>query len=145
MSRNQVATRLTAKVSRRWLGGSTISAEVQRGDAPDEYTSPAFRSHTITLMLFRNALKEELSLIGSVGWGPECNQLRDDMQAVEPPMTNPVQMIMFDRKLRSKGCDPNAAPKEFRIASNKLRPLPTESVSGGGTGQISAPQKESLR
>lgn len=61
MSGNQVATRMTAMLEPLDGGRRTrVTADVARGDAPDDFVSPAFRSEGITMGLFSLALEGEL-------------------------------------------------------------------------------------
>lgn len=59
MSGEKVAIRMTA-VIKGSKDGSRVTAFVERGDAPDELVSPAFRSTGITMGLFGSALDDEL-------------------------------------------------------------------------------------
>ena len=61
MSGNQVATRMIAILEPLDGGRRTrVTATVERGDAPDDFVSPAFRSEGVTLGLFSLALDDEL-------------------------------------------------------------------------------------
>ena len=42
-------------------GRSKVVARVERGNAPDDFTAPAFRSESTTMMLFSMALEDELN------------------------------------------------------------------------------------
>jgi hypothetical protein len=59
MSGDKVAIRMTAVVKGS-KAGSRVTAFVERGNAPDELVSPAFRSTGITMGLFGSALDDEL-------------------------------------------------------------------------------------
>jgi hypothetical protein len=59
MSGDKVAIRMTAIVKGA-KDGSRVTAFVERGDAPDDLVSPAFRSTGITMGLFGSALDDEL-------------------------------------------------------------------------------------
>ena len=62
MSGDRVATRMTATLEPLDGGARTrVTATVERGDAPDELVSPAFRSTGLTLGLFSSALEDELN------------------------------------------------------------------------------------
>ena len=62
MSGNRVATRMTAMLEPLDGGARTrVTAAVERGDAPDDFVSPAFRSEGITLGLFTMAIEGELN------------------------------------------------------------------------------------
>jgi len=61
MSGDQVATRMTAFLTPLDGGRRTrVTAEVERGDAPDELVSPAFRTESLTYALFASALGDEI-------------------------------------------------------------------------------------
>jgi hypothetical protein len=61
MSNDRVATRMTAYLEPIDGGRATrVTAEVERGDAPDALVSPAFRSESLTYALFTSALGDEL-------------------------------------------------------------------------------------
>lgn len=61
MSGDRVATRMTAFLEPIDDGQRTrVTAAVERGDAPDDFVSPAFRSTGITMGLFAMALEGEL-------------------------------------------------------------------------------------
>lgn len=62
LSGNQVATRMIATLEPLDGGRRTrVTARVERGDAPDDFVSPAFRSEGITMGLFSLALEGELN------------------------------------------------------------------------------------
>lgn len=62
MSGKQVATKMTATFTPIDGGKQTrVEASVERGDAPDDFVSPAFRSKGLTLALFSMALEGELN------------------------------------------------------------------------------------
>ena len=125
MSGDQVATTMTATVSENWMGKTSIETHVERGDAPDQVTSPAFRSESMTQALFKNAISDQLALIGSVGWGPECNELRDEIVHGEGGvMENPLKLATFQGELRDLGCDVNAEPKGFKHVTETSGPDP---------------------
>lgn len=61
MSGDKVATTMTATLTPLDNGaGTRVTASVSRGDAPDDFVSPAFRSKGVTLGLFGMALEAEL-------------------------------------------------------------------------------------
>lgn len=62
MSGKQVATKMTATFTPLDGGKQTrVVASVERGDAPDDFVSPAFRSKGLTLALFSMALEGEFN------------------------------------------------------------------------------------
>jgi hypothetical protein len=62
MSGDKVAVTMTADVTPLDGGKrSRVTAHVARGDAPDDFVSPAFRSTGLTMGLFAMALEDELN------------------------------------------------------------------------------------
>ena len=124
----QVATRMTA-----WLepvdGGTRtrVTTSVERGPAPDDYVSPAFRSKGVTLALFSTLLEDQLDqLVFKVGpWGPHCDAVMERFEArnianggLHQPsgLTDAVagtakaamSISMLDKELKAAGCPANA-------------------------------------
>ncbi len=60
-SGNDVATTMFVDVKDLGDGRSKVVARVERGNAPDDFTAPAFRSESTTMMLFSMALEDELN------------------------------------------------------------------------------------
>lgn len=63
MSGQQIATQMTAILEPLDGGRTKVSAVVERGDAPDDFTSPAFRSEALTMALFAMVLEDELNAL----------------------------------------------------------------------------------
>lgn len=63
MSGDKVATRMIAEIKLIDATHTEVTARVERGDAPDDLVSPAFRSKGITLGLFGLALEDELNAL----------------------------------------------------------------------------------
>ena len=128
MAQGRVAIRMTA-----WLepvdGGrrTKVTASVERGPAPDDYVSPAFRSTGITLGLFSAMLEDEIDdLVFRIGpWGPHCDAVmaRFEMrnlanggmhqptsltEAVAGTAKAVMSISALDKELKSIGCPPNA-------------------------------------
>jgi hypothetical protein len=61
MSGDKVATRMIADVVAIDATHARVVARIERGDAPDDFVSPAFRSHGITMALFGMALEDQLN------------------------------------------------------------------------------------
>jgi hypothetical protein len=62
MSGDKVATRMIATLEPIDSGRQTrVSTAVERGDAPDDFVSPAFRSKGLTMALFGMAIESELN------------------------------------------------------------------------------------
>jgi len=128
MSGSQVATTMTATFEPDGEGRTRISAWVERGDAPEAQTSPAFRSEGLTLALFSAALDTEIDEMTAIGWGPECDGIRDELlgptalasegMAMEAADTLPERMVAvggaaagiarIHRQLLERGCNPDA-------------------------------------
>lgn len=61
MSGQQIATQMTAIFEPIDAGHTRVTAVIERGDAPDDFTSPAFRSEGLTMGLFAMVLEDELN------------------------------------------------------------------------------------
>lgn len=81
MSGNQVATRMIADFKAIDSTHTKVTAHVERGDAPDDFVSPAFRSKGVTLGLFSMALEGELNeLTGPATDVAGCERLMEGLQ-----------------------------------------------------------------
>lgn len=93
MSGDKVATVMTAELEPLDDGARTrVTAHVERGDAPDDFVSPAFRSTGITLGLFISALEGELNELvqPATGDARKCLDLRNGaMGGVDSPRPGP--------------------------------------------------------
>jgi hypothetical protein len=127
MSGQQVATKMTAFLEPLDGGARTrVTATVERGDAPDDFVSPAFRSEGITLGLFRLALEgelNELTLPQQRKSVAECEEMMATMLMASAPalvsrpenltqgVGNGAQMVVrlhaIEAELRRQGCDTN--------------------------------------
>lgn len=141
MAGDKVATRMIAKLEPIKDGAATrITASVERGDAPEDITSPAFRSEKITLGLFAAALETRINRL-TLGWSAKCDQLMaefmkggspgsDDRTTLGTAIGSTSRDIMrigaFDTKLRAAGCDPaqRSQGAAFLPASDTLREAP---------------------
>ena len=126
MAKGEVAVRMTA-----WLkpidGGARtrVTTSYQRGPAPDDYVSPAFRSKGITLGLFSAMLEDELdNLVFNVGaWGPHCDAVMANFetrnlgnfeqhhpqnlkQGIAGTAKAVMSISMLDKELKAAGCPP---------------------------------------
>jgi hypothetical protein len=119
-SGDAVAVRLIAHLEPIDGGAKThVTAEVERGDAPDDALSPAFRSTSTTLQLFGLVLEDELNaLTRTAGLSPqECQQLAEKLFEANSFALNQRQagfggaaksamtLNAIDQELKSKGCD----------------------------------------
>lgn len=126
LSRDQVATRMTAFVEPLDGGRRTrVTAEVERGDAPDEFVSPAFRSEGLTLGLFAVALESELGALTAPPRASEatCRAVMARLEADGEAM-GPIRRARATRvRLRRAGCDTDggfANDRTFRPVSNRM-------------------------
>lgn len=157
MSGQQVATNMTAKFEA--IDGDTrtrVTASVVRGDAPDDFVSPAFRSTGVTLGLFSMALETELDELTLPAGGsqakcqaimeefeddgmnrvlaqsrdPEQQRQQTDVQRIKQGFGDVSKTVMrlnaMDMKLRRAGCDTNN--RSFEPVSNTMG----AGSSGGG-------------
>jgi hypothetical protein len=151
MSRNDVAVRLIAHLEPVDGGKRTkVTASVERGNAPDDFVAPAFRSAGITLGLFGIVLDSELDeLVAPPAADPAtCQQIMDDFAASNfadadlqtrdslsdafgDTAKTAMKLGQLESRLKSAGCPTNSAGGDFRPVSNEMK------MSDGGG---SAPQ-----
>lgn len=140
MSGDKVATRMIAHLVPLDGGARTrVTAEVERGDAPDDFVSPAFRSTGITLGLFRLALEDELNQLVAPPRHSEseCRELMERLLQANAPgvadrpdnlagaMGGTARTIValgaVEGELRRQGCDTSArAGEPFAPVSNEM-------------------------
>jgi len=138
MSGDQVATRMIAKFTPEDQGRKTlVSASVERGDAPDDFVSPAFRSKGITMGLFAMALEAELNELTLPASDPEkCKELfaklgeerptedalhQDDLKDAMGDMAIATMRLQAqEAELRRRGCNTNPDPA-FHSVQSKMR------------------------
>lgn len=140
MSGNQVATRMIAHVEPLDGGRrSRVTAEVVRGEAPDERVAPAFRSNGVTLGLFSAALRDELGTATSPPRKSleECRQLEIQLLDANPPTDNGMEAMRaihrMSRELRSQGCNPGEAVRlngPMPEASERMGAAPPHAARG---------------
>jgi len=150
LSGAEVATTMTATFEPVGDGTETrIAAFVTRGDAPDERTSPAFRSEGLTLGLFEAALDSEIAEMLAPGdWGPECDAIQEElMLELEPhgeamatadSVTEGIVAVggaaaglaQVRRELIARGCNPDAPNP--RAGPDGFAPVSDEMGRGGG-------------
>lgn len=137
-SRDKVATRMIAHLEPLDGGRRTrLTAEVVRGDAPDELIAPAFRSTGVTLGLFAAALGDEIDDLLSPPRlsRAECVRLEEELLLANAPVDgNPAGAITAvartGRELRRRGCDTRSRANEpFRPISNRMGDPPPEGTS----------------
>jgi hypothetical protein len=157
MSGDKVATAMTATFAPADGGKATrVVASVQRGDAPDDFVSPAFRSSGLTMRLFGMALEGELNeLTAPPPADPaRCDEIRNDMmlgnmaavggrpdnlqQAVGGTAKAVMRIAATAQQLRAAGCDTDSNQREFKGVSNAMgsgdmsgdaRPVHSDEVS----------------
>lgn len=148
MSGNQVATRMIAHLEPLDGGRRTrVTAEVARGDAPDDFVSPAFRSKGLTMGLFSMALEGELDELTSPHGDPEhCRRLMDQMtqeneaahinqrpetlrQAAGTAAQVIIRLNAMHDQLRRNGCLNLQNGNNFSPVSNRMGPARAGGVS----------------
>lgn len=139
MSGDKVATSMTALLAPIDGGkGTRVTTSVQRGDAPDDVVSPAFRSEGLTMGLFGMALEGELNaLTAPVADLAKCQKIMNGMmagnmaagigerpnnltQAVGNTAKTVMQIAATGAQLRQAGC-PEAKGGEFESVSDVMR------------------------
>lgn len=134
MSGKQVAMKMTATFEPLDNGSKTrVRASVERGDAPDDFVSPAFRSKSITMGLFSMALEGELNKLASTTarYDPaKCQALmrqfeqgnlasgmtdRPDnlSQAMGQTSKAMMRIAAMEAELRRNGCPTDKSPSGF--------------------------------
>jgi hypothetical protein len=144
MSGDKVATRMFADLTPVDDGKRTkVTARVERGDAPDDLVSPAFRSTGITVGLFSMALEDELNdLTRPVAASAErCQEMVEEWRlrgaretmdngvparpenlqaAFGETARNIVKLNAMEQKLRAAGCD-TSDRGEFRPVEQRMK------------------------
>ena len=120
MSGKDVAVRMIAHLEPVEGGAKTrVTAEVQRGNAPDDFVAPAFRSKGITLGLFSVVLEDELDDLVRPKTGitkAECQELAEKLMAANAPeggyqtgfagvARTAMTLSAVEQELKAKGCD----------------------------------------
>jgi len=125
MSGNQVAMTLIAHLEPIDGGKRTyVTASVERGDAPDDFVSPAFRSEGVTMGLFTMALEDELNdltrvMTASAGDCRELLERFEESNLADPDMHSQkglkdamtdvaktsMKMQAYQAEARRLGCD----------------------------------------
>ena len=132
LSGDKVATRMTAFLEPLDGGARTrVTAAVERGDAPDDFVSPAFRSEGVTLGLFTMALEGELNSMTAVAskTPAQCQQLMQQLLmansgGLDPTpdnlrqgIGNGAQTVMrihaVEAELRRQGCASIGTEQDF--------------------------------
>jgi len=158
LSGSEIATTMTATFEPVGEGRTRIAAWVERGDAPDERTSPAFRSEGLTFALFQSALNAEINEISAGGWRPECDAIRDELMLDLAPEAAAmekagsvtdgivavggaaVRLAGVRRELVARGCNPNA-PDPAAGPDGFVRVRDTMGGRGGSGGGFSSDEE----
>lgn len=113
-----------------------VTPSIERGPAPDEFVSPAFRDRGVTMGLFQSALQAELDEMNAPGWDPHCDELRDQLFATaDGGLPNDVglgpqaiaKLHKINRELLAAGCNPDKAPgagEGFRRVESQMDDVP---------------------
>lgn len=148
MSGNEVATRMTAHLEPLDGGARTrVTATVERGDAPDERTSPAFRSEGLTMGLFASALQDELDRLEAPPQATAqfCRDLEQRLLAQNGPTQNGVAAIarvhQMGAEMRRNGCplDGPGGGEDFQPVRSQMGPATPDT---GGWGNPSTPRPD---
>jgi hypothetical protein len=134
MSGNKVAVRMIAHLTPADGGQHTkVTADVERGDAPDDLIAPAFRSTGLTRSLFGMVLDQELDelTVPTTADPATCQKILDDFEASAPPpqqqtgfggvARTALKLSALEGRLKSAGCPTN--PGKFEA--------PSQMMSGG--------------
>lgn len=141
MSGDKVATTMTAEFQPLDGGKTRVTAHVERGDAPDDFVSPAFRSNSVTLGLFSMALESELNdLTRPVAASAEaCAKLVEDFHdgnlanglnerpdglkgAVGQVGKSVIRLQAFDAEQRRMGCGQSGGEPPFAMMREEMKP-----------------------
>lgn len=130
MANGQVAVKMTAWLKPIDDGKRTkVTATVERGNAPDDYVAPAFRSEGLTMGLFSMVLEEEIDklVFPPKEWTSECDEIVARFEARQSMNVDPQSMSQamgqtakaamtlgqLDKDLKAAGCPSNRNNGEF--------------------------------
>jgi hypothetical protein len=121
-SGDKVAVKLIAHLIPTDGGKHTeVTAEVQRGDAPDDIVAPAFRSTSITRSLFGMVLDQELDkmTVTQTADSDTCQKILADFTASAPPpdeqsgfggvAKTSLRLSALESQLKAAGCPTDSA------------------------------------
>jgi len=130
-SGNDVAMTMTAILTPVDNGARTrVTAMVERGNAPDDFVSPAFRSEGVTLGLFSMALEDELNkaTLAMASDPQTCRALLDEFQR-----SNMATPDLHDRRnLRDSIGDVAKISMKMQAYQAQARKLGCEEYFGAG-------------
>ena len=142
MSGNEVATRMTAHLEPLDGGARTrVTATVERGTAPDERTSPAFRSEGLTMGLFASALQDELDQLEAPPQATAafCADLEQRLLMQGAPAEGVAAIARVHQmaaEMRRNGCslDGPGGGENFQPVSNRMGAAPPSAAGWGSPG-----------
>ena len=153
-SGDKVAVRMIAHLEPVAGGRQTrVTAKVERGDAPDDFVAPAFRSKGLTLGLFSMVLEDELDDLvrpaGSLS-ADECRELAEKLlSANAPPIEQQsgfggvartaMTLGAVESELKFRGCD-TGFKSEFAPVSSQMSD--DGGAAGGGDYQAGRPMTD---
>ena len=118
MSGKDVAVRMIAHLEPVEGGKKTrVTADVERGNAPDDLVAPAFRSTGVTLGLFSMVLEDELDDLTRPAMtdAAACRKIIERFEAREPGMNEQpgfgsvaktsIRLNALETELKAAGCD----------------------------------------
>ncbi|HEU0043094.1 MAG TPA: hypothetical protein VFQ64_00835 [Sphingomonas sp.] len=154
MSGDKVATAMTATFEPADDGRATlIRTSVERGDAPDDFVSPAFRSKGLTMALFAMALEGEVNKLvqPAAASAEDCQKLLDGFtdhnlaaigerpegfrQGMAEGAKNIMRLHAMEAEMRRNGCDTNQ-DGDFQPVQQQMAPADPV-LAGGGVGTMS--------
>ena len=116
-SGDKVAVRLIAHLEPTDGGQHTrVTAEVERGDAPDDFIAPAFRSTSLTRSLFGMVLDQELDemFVTQTADSEVCQKIMEDFEGATPNFEEQrgfggvaktaLRLNALEGKLKAAGC-----------------------------------------
>jgi len=142
MSGNKVAVKMTATLLPIDGGARTrVTTSVERGDAPDDVVSPAFRSTGITSGLFSAAVEGELDKLVAPPHASEefCRELMEKFvasneanresagephslgQAIGAGAKTVIRLNAMEAELRRQGC-PTESSSGFKKVESRMGP-----------------------
>lgn len=153
MSRDDVAVRLIAHLEPVDGGTKTrVTASVERGNAPDDFVAPAFRSAGVTLGLFGMVLDGELDELVAPAKADEatCQKIMDEFEAgnwadadlqsrdnMSDAFGDTAKIAMklgaLESRLKAAGCPVNGGGK-FRDVKSEMSD--SSSSGSGSSGEV---------
>jgi hypothetical protein len=150
MSGDKIAVTMIADFKPSADGTAThVTAHVERGDAPDDFVSPAFRSKGVTLGLFAMALEGELNelTLPPPGDPAACARLFERFQeanmaagaggrpeslkgAIGQVAATGVRLNAFDAEQRRLGCQHRDGSSDFKSVESSMGASLGDSSSG---------------